>query len=98
MQGHQRETISSQNNPKDTITTPRCQTSPKSGNSNGFVVDENTLLQTKSRRTDFKSFQACNSRGKTKISYGLNQVKNKYHDRVFTITDYHGDNELKTFQ
>ena len=75
MQGHQRETISSQNNPKDTITTSRRQTSPKSGNSNGFVVDENTLLHTKSRRTDFKSLQACNSRGKNKIIYGLNQVK-----------------------
>ena len=42
----------------------------------------------------FMSVQACNNRGKAETISGLKQVKNKYKDRGFTITYYHGGNEF----
>ena len=60
-----------------------------------FFVNGAPFLHKKTRKIDFRSFQACNSRGKFETMSGLNQVKTKYKYRGFTITDYHGKNEFE---
>ena len=60
-----------------------------------FFVNGSIFLHTKSRKKDFRSVQAYNTRGKYKTISGLKQVKTKYKDRGLTITDYHGDNEFE---
>ena len=52
-------------------------------------------LHTKSRKIDFRSVQACNNRGKSETISGLKQVKTKYKNRSFTMTDYHGGNAFE---
>ena len=59
-----------------------------------FFVNGSTFVHTKSKNLDFRSVQAYNNRGKYETIYGLKQVKTKYKDRGFTITDYHGDNNF----
>ena len=63
-----------------------------------LFVNGSPWLHTKSRKTDFRSVQSCKNRGKTDMVSGLYQVKNKYHDRGFTITNYHGDIKIETLQ
>ena len=60
-----------------------------------FFVNGSTFLHTKLRKIDFRSFQACNNRGKSETISGLKQVKTKYKYICFTITDYHVDNEFE---
>ena len=59
-----------------------------------FFVNRSTFLHTKSTKIDFKSVQVFNNRGKSETISELKQVKTKFKDRGFTITDYHGDNEF----
>ena len=58
-------------------------------------VNGSPFLHIKPRKIDFMSVQSCNSRGKYETIYVLNQVKTKYKDRGFTITDLHGNNEFE---
>ena len=62
---------------------------------NFFFVNGSPFLHKKSRKMNFRSVQACNSRGKTETISGFMQVKTKYKDRGFIITNYHGDNEFE---
>ena len=58
-------------------------------------VNGSIFLHTESRKIDFGSVQACNNRGKSETISVLKQVKNKYQNRGFAITDYHGNNEFE---
>ena len=60
-----------------------------------FFVNGRSFLDTKSRKIYFRSVQASSSRGKYRTISGLKQVKIKYKDRDFTITNFHGDNEFE---
>ena len=60
-----------------------------------LFVNGSPFLQKKSRKVYFRSFQACNIRGKFEPVLVLKQVNTKYKDRGFIITDYHGDNEFE---
>ena len=63
-----------------------------------FFVNEGPFLHTRSMKTDFRSVQACNSRGKYEIISGMKKVNTNYQDRGFAITDYHGDNKFEPLQ
>ena len=94
-QGNQKDPRAPQDHPKDTLAPSYGQTPPKCGASHGFFfVNGSTFLHTKSRKIDFRSVQACNNRVKSETISELKQVKTKYQNRGFTITDYHGDNEF----
>ena len=93
---NQKKPRSPQYHPKDTLAPYYCQTPPKCGAIHGFFfVNGSTFLHTKSRKIYFRSVQVCNNKGKFEIISGLKQVKTKYLDRCFTITDYHGKNEFE---
>ena len=82
-----------QENPEATLNSSHFKTPQQCGNSYGFIFfNVVPLLKTKSRKIDFSSVQACNSRGKNEIIYSLKQFNSKYQDRGFTITDFHGNN------
>ena len=70
-----RNTDNQKNHPKDTLTPYNGQAQPQYGSSHGFLfLYGSPLLHTKSRNIYFRSVQACNIRGNTKLC----QVKNKW--------------------
>ena len=60
-----------------------------------LFINGSPSLHTKSNNIYCSSVQARNSRRKSETVYGLKQVKTKYKDRGFAITDYRGDNEFE---
>ena len=94
-QNHQTKAIEPKENTEDALTSSHYQTPQQCVNSYGFLfVNISPFLNTKSRKIDFMSVQACKSRGKSEIISSLKLVNSKYQDRGFTMTDFHGDNEF----
>ena len=96
IKGNQKNPRAPQNHPRDNLVPSYGQILPKCGASHGFfIVNGIPFLHKKSREIYFRSVQAYNNRRKSETILGLNQVRIKYKDICFTITDYHGDNEFE---
>ena len=61
-----------------------------------FYVNGRPFFHTKSRKINFLSIMPLERRTMTEIIKGLTTIKDKYENRGFTITEYHGDNEFDT--
>ena len=95
-QDNQKDPGSPKDHPKDTLAPYNGQTPPLCGARHiFFFVNGSTFLHTKSRRIYFRSAQACNNRGEYESILVLKNVKEKYKDIGFTITDYHVENEFE---
>ena len=71
------ETRASPNNPEDIVPPPINKHHHKVKISMDIFLNGIFFLHNKSVEIDFRSVQACNSRAKTEMISGLNQVRNK---------------------